>query len=110
MQPGVSESNQDNLSANLHELAEIIRRDERVDELTQRLKGYTEYGLDAKWNHLPYVNPTIIHRQAKDEIPPQRYYYAVIVTSSIISIPRRTAARPRPGEIGCLPISLGRCA
>jgi hypothetical protein len=25
------------------------------------------------------VNPTIIHRQAKDEIPPQRYYYAVMV-------------------------------
>jgi hypothetical protein len=40
MQPGVDESNQDNISANLHELAEIIRKDERVDELTQRRNGH----------------------------------------------------------------------
>jgi hypothetical protein len=80
MQPGVDESNQDNISANLHELAEIIRKDERVDELTQRIKGeFFEYGISPKWNHLPYVFQTIIHRQAKDEIPPQRYYYALIV-------------------------------
>jgi hypothetical protein len=80
MQPGVDESNQDNISANLHELAEIIRKDERVDELTQRIKGeFFEYGIDAKWNRLPYANPTIIHRELKDEIPPQVYYYAVIV-------------------------------
>jgi hypothetical protein len=80
MQTGVDESNQDSISANLHELAEIIRKDERVDELSQRIKGECfEYGIDAKWNRLPYANPTIIHRELKDEIPPQVYYYAVMV-------------------------------
>jgi hypothetical protein len=79
--PGIPSEYQDAVPASLHDVAELVRRNDSLRHYTRRVMGKPfRYAVAAEANRLPVIYPSPLHyNDSEDYFYPQVYYYAVRV-------------------------------
>jgi hypothetical protein len=79
--PGIPSEYQDAVPASLHDVAELVRRNDSLRHYTRRVMDKPfRYAVAAEANRLPVMYPSPLHyNDSEDYFYPQVYYYAVRV-------------------------------